>query len=259
MRKLSIFGLVFFGILSLTSMDRVKAQVSSELKTKYRTSLDNYRTSEDQFVIASTQYYTLKTLAAGEEAVRATREVNLSRVDVILTYIEALRSSMDLIPGIELSRKATLVQDLEGLVNSLKGHRARIEIATNRILIENENQFFEANQDTIASICYRALSLIKLGAVQVAFDQLVVTHSDVSTYLSQAPMSETVRSQKQRGSDEVSRIIDEVKTMLAQTLIMYDQNLKNFDSSAFRSIQQSLSQPYNKLTVAKQFVEELTQ
>lgn len=80
----------------------------NDLHNQYRAALVDYRTKEDQFSIAAQQYYTLKTLAAEETAVKAARDVDLSRVDTLLIYIQALRTSLDTNNGIELSRKNTL-------------------------------------------------------------------------------------------------------------------------------------------------------
>lgn len=231
----------------------------SDLKLQYRKALDDERAKEEQFSIASQQYYALKTLASQEEAVRAAREVNLSRVDTILVYIQTLRTTLDTNPGIEISRKNTLQTQFTLLVDTLKRHRARVEIATNRIQIEQENMFMEAQQDLISGLCYEALSLIKIGAIQTALDQLVITQGDVNDYISTAQISETIRTQKQRGSDEVSRSIDSIKQTIVASMDAYDTGLGHPDNSLFRKIQEALSPAYSSLTQAGEFIKELAQ
>lgn len=229
----------------------------SDLKLQYRLSLDSYRAKEEQFSIAAQQYYTLKTLAAQEEAVRAAREVGLARVDTVLIYIQTLRTTLDTKNGIELSRKNTLQRKFQLLVETLKKHRARVELATNRLLIEQENNFMEDQQKDIEGVCYEALSLIKIGAIQAAWDQLDTTKDSLDAYISTAPISETARNEKQRGSDEISRSIDAIKLIITEALNAYDVGLENADNSLFRKVQEILGPAYAKLTQAQEFVREL--
>lgn len=246
----------------VTAQEAVSATplpVLSDLKTQYRRALDEYRVKEDQFSIASQQYYALKTLAAQEEAVRATREVNIARVDTILIYIQTLRATLDTNQGIEISRKNVLQTQFTLLVDSLKRHRSRVEIANNRIQIEQENIFMQNQQDQIAALCYQALSLIKIGLIQSALDQLVLTQTTVNEYISTAAISETVRTEKQRGSDEVTRSIDTIKLTIATATQVYDEGSERPDSSLFRGVQDALVPAYSNLTQAGEFIKELAQ
>ncbi len=256
MRKLffllTILALVAFGA------SHVGAQLD-DLKLQYRASLDKYRSSEDQFSIAASQYYNLKTLASQEEAVRAAREVGLARVDTLLIYIQALRTTLDTKNGIELARKNSLQKQFDLLVDNLKRHRARLEIATDRLKIEDENVFMENQAELIQALCYEALSLIKIGAVQAALDQLVITKDGLDQYISTAKISETTRSEKQRGSEELARSIEDVKRNLSLSLTAYDTGLENADSSLFRKVQDTLNPAYTGLTQGQEFVKELAQ
>src|SRR5258708_5877951 len=228
-----------------------------DLKLQYRQALDDERNKEDQFNIASQQYYALRTLASQEEAVRAGREVDLARVDTILIYIQTLRTTLDTNQGIELSRKNTLQTQFSLLVDALKRHRSRVEIATNRIQIEQENVFMEGEQDQISALCYLALSLIKIGAIQNSLDQLIITQSNVNDYIASANVSETVRTEKQRGSDEVTRSSESIKQTISKAMDVYDTGLEHPDSSLFRAIQETLGPGFSGLTQAAEFIKEL--
>lgn len=266
MRRISFFIVCFFFLLALP-IPRSKAQdtVSTpppnieDLRTQYRKSLDDYRNKEDQFSIASQQYYTLKTLASQEDAVHATRDVELARVNTILIYIQNLRATLDAHSGVELSRKMALGKQFDLLVTTLKEHRSRVEIAINRIQVEQENVFMEKQQDTVTALSYEALSLIKIGAIQAALDQLVVTQQSVNDYIAKAPISETTRLEKQRGSDEVTRSIDTIKQTVARAMNTYDVGLTHVDNSFFRKIQEILGPAYGNLTQSLEFVKELSQ
>ncbi len=252
-------------LLLVFPRSKVTAQVPTplptlaDLKIQYRTSLDLYRSKEDQFSIAAAQYYNLGTLASQEEAVRAAREVGLARVDTLLIYIEALRTTLEIKNGIELNRKDTLQRQFTLLVDSLKKHRARFEIATNRLQIEDENTFMENQQDLIEALCYEALSLIKIGASQAALDQLVITKDELDKYIATVKISETARTEKQRGSDEIGRTIENIRSTINLTLTKYDEGLENSDNSLFRQVQEMLLPAYANLTQALEFVKELSQ
>lgn len=260
MRVLFLLSLAF---LLLVPTPRAVAQVPTplptleELKLQYRLSLDAYRTKEDQFSIAAQQYYTLRTLASQEEAVKAAREVGLARADTLLIYIQALRTTLDTKSGIELNRKDTLQRQFDLLVDSLKKHRSRFEIATDRLQIEAENNFMEEQQPLIEALSYSALSLIKIGAAQAALDQLVTTKDELDKYILGAEISETQRSEKQRGSDELGRTIDNIKATITLALTDYDTGLGNADNSLFRKVQDILLPAYSGLTQALEFVKEL--
>lgn len=228
-----------------------------DLKIQYRASLDAYRTKEELFSIAAQQYYTLKTLASGEEAVRAAREVNLARVDTVLIYIQNLRTTLDTNNGIELSRGESLQKQFDLLVEALKRHRSRVEIATTRQLIEQENLYLESLQESIEALCYEALSLIKIGSIQAALDQLIVTKDELDKYILEAKTSETVRSEKQRGAEEITRSIDSIKTNINLALESYDKELENADLSLFQKVQELLEPGFAGLTQALEFVREL--
>ena len=265
-RCLFILAVVFLLILpspvayaQTASPDATPLPALSDLKDQYRKSLDDERAKEDQFSIASQQYYTLQTLAAESDAVRAAREVDLARVDTLLIYLQTLHTTLDTNLGIELSRKTTLEQQLDLLVDTLKRHRARVEIATNRIQIEQENVFLANQEATIEGLCYEALALIKIGAVQAALDQLVLTQQSVNDYIASAPISETTRTDKQRGSDEVSRSIDTIKQILSDAMNTYDSNIQHSDSTLLTQVQGVLGPAYANLTQSLEFIKELSQ
>jgi hypothetical protein len=229
-----------------------------DLKFRYRASLDLYRSKEDQFSIAAQQYYVLGTLAAQEEAVRSAREVGLARVDTLLIYIEAIRLTLESNTGIELNRKDTLQRQFSLLVDNLKKHRSRLEIVTNRLQIEDENFYLEGQQKLIEALCYEALSLIKIGAAQKALDQLVITKDELDKYISVAKISETARTERQRGSDEIGRSIENIRSTINLTLTEYDEGLEGADNSLFRKVQEQLGPAYRGLTQALAFVKELS-
>jgi hypothetical protein len=229
------------------------------LKASYKQSLDVYRSSEDQFYIASQQYYQLRTLSSQSEAVKAARQVMLNRADTLLVYLQMLQTALATNPGIEITRRNAVDNQITLLVDALKRHRSRVEIATDRIIIEQEAAFMDATQPTFTQVSYQALSLIKIGAVQAAVDQLTLAQSALVSYISTAPISETNRTEKERGNDEITRSLTEMKNTITDALLAYDQSVDNTDSSSFHSIQQTLGTAYGNLTQNLEYIKELSQ
>lgn len=230
------------------------------LKLAYKKSLDEYRMKEEQYSIALQQYYSLRTLASQEEAVKATRDVMLARVDTLLLYIQSLQTVLKTQQGVELSRRDNLLSQLDLLVETLKRHRSRTEIATDRITIENEAVFMESQQVLIQQQSYSALALIKIGLIQAALDQLSVAKTALDAYISTANVSETVRIEKQRGSEEITRTITSIQESISTAILTYDENQESTsDDGGFREIQTTLTKGYAGLTQSLEYVKELSQ
>lgn len=241
-------------ILSLTLPLRVTAQ---DDLSAYRQSLDTYRTSEEQFFISAQQYYQLRTLASQDEAVKAARLVMLNRVDTLVLYLQMLNTALNTNSGIEMGRAKVVSEQISNLIDNLKQHRSRLEIATDRVMIEQEANFMDQMQSQITKAAYQALSLIKIGGMQAAIDHLEVTQSKLDDYISTLKVSETVRTEKQRGSQEITRSIADMKVVIADSLTNYDRMLSNSDSSSFHSLQQNLNKAYASLTQTLEFIKEL--
>ncbi|PWU22499.1 hypothetical protein C5B42_05790 [Candidatus Cerribacteria bacterium 'Amazon FNV 2010 28 9'] len=230
----------------------------ADMQQQYSQLLNSYRNSEEQFSIAAQQYYQLKTLASQRDAVTAARQVMLDRVDTLLIYIQILKTTLDTNPGIELTRKSALESQIALLTDMLNRHRARVEIATDRTTIEQEATFMDTQTPTILADCYEALSLIRIGAVQAAIDQLAISQDTLNTYIASAPISETVRTDKQRGSDQISSDLSTMHDTMTQVLAKYDQSIDHFDASSFHQIQTQLTPLFTLLNQNVEYIQELS-
>lgn len=228
------------------------------LKNTYKRSLDEYRVKEDLFFVASQQYNALKTLAAQEEAVRTAREVMQVRADAMLSYYQALQASLDATPGVELSRKAAFTNQLSLFIETIKAHRSRLEIATDRLVIEKEATFFESQESQALLNAYQGLSLLKMGQLQTTLDRMAVVKEQVDKAIADnTTISETTRTEKERGSAEVARTIQTATEQLQKTMSEYDKSASNTDASSFHQIQSKLSTTYGVLTQGVEFLQEL--
>lgn len=258
--SLFLLGIVLIVILLTTEMP-VSAQETQDLttlQTNYRQLLDEYRKQEEQFSISATQYYQLKTLASQEDAVQKMREVMLTRADVLITYFTILQTEMDQQPGIELSRKAIVDTKISTALDSLRQHRNRVDVATDRISVDQEAAYLEAQGKNLIAVSSQTQALLKIGAVQNALDHLVITKQKADTYIASANVSETVRLEKQRGSDELGRTTTSITQSIADTMTSYDREAQNSNNQQIGdTISSQLAGAYSSLNTGLTFLKEL--
>lgn len=258
-----LFALTLFLSLFLTTTVGIKAQSPTTqvdtLIADYTQKLDEYRTQENLYYIATQQYYTLKTLASEEDAVAQTRTVMLARVDAMNSYLTILQTILNTYPGIELTRKTSVNTQITSELQVLKTHRDKVQIATDRITIESLAVEFEGYQPALSLMVYQALSLIKIGGVQASYDELNAIKPQVDAYITNSNFSDTIRLQKQRGSDELGRTLTTIKQSITDAITEYDNNIGHTDVGTLNTIEGKLGPGFSGLNQGSAFVKELIQ
>ncbi|HSW89907.1 MAG TPA: hypothetical protein VLH19_03465 [Patescibacteria group bacterium] len=261
-KKLSALFFAFVVFFSLGARFSYAQDTTTPITTqeaKYRGLLDDYRKAQDQFIVSAGQYYNLQTLAAQEDAVRALRSVMLTRDDVVIAYFDLLELEINTVPGIELSRKGQLTSQIDIQKDQLKSHRARVEITTDRINLNLEASGFSQLEAQLEATSDRSLSLLKIAGIQAALDQLVLTKSQLDSFVASAPISETVRGEKQRGLDEMGRSVESIKLVISKALTRYDESLRSISNPGFSEVRSILNPGFATLTQAVQFAREIIQ
>ena len=259
-KKLVLIAVCFLLLARPVSAQSANFLQSLDSKiTTYRSLINDYRSKEDQFSIAANQYYNLKTLRSQEEAVIAARVLFVSRADVMISYLETLKFALTEGTGVELSRRDVLIAEIDNFIIGLKVHRQKAEIATDRLLIEEQALYFENLEKSLISVIYRALSLYKIGQMQGTLDQVKLVQTALTEYIANSNLSATAKNEKQRGMDELERNLTEIQLNITNTLVIYDEEIKRFDSGSFRTIQTSLSKGFTILTQTINFTKELAQ
>lgn len=227
---------------------------------QYRTQLEKYRIQSDQTTIALTQYSNLKTLASQEEAVQAMRSFLLIRADVVTTHLNVLTEILSDRTTLDPAWTASVSALLDDQKTQLASHRARSDIAVDRIKADDEAVWFLKDQMKLLVVADRTQSMIAMGRVQEAINALESTKGHIDAWIASASMSETARVEKRRGSDELGRTLEASKKSLDDTKMFYTQTtLGTSTALAYPRIRPTLLKAYTQVTRGVEFAKELTQ
>lgn len=228
--------------------------------TNYRNVLERYRLQYDKTQISLQQYTSLHTLASQEEAVQTMREYLLVRSDTVTEYLDVLARTLADRQGLDTVWVASGSALLEGQKAQLAGHRARSDIAIDRIRADQEAVWFTSNQSSALAAADRAQSLIGMGKVIESITALQDVKTRIDTWIQATQMSETMRIEKRRGSDELGRTIDAARSELTNASIQYLQTTKDSDKTLiYAQIRPSILAAYTRVQRGVQFAKELTQ
>ena len=227
-------------------------------RNDYIQKLNDYRIKESQFFVATEQYKQIQTLAALEDAVKASKDVQLARIDTLTAYFQALRDTMVALKGAEVTKKSIQVHALQTTIIELEAVRAQIIKAQDRIALDNTSTQYQSRNVAYIATAYSALSLIKVSNIQSATDQLGFITGQVFDQLQASSPSATVLSEKQRSYDELSRTIADIKTVLVAVMKRVENidQQNSFNSSSYSQIVDTLGQGFSKLQLAQSFLKE---
>ncbi len=227
------------------------------LKVTYRNQLGIYRTNEKSFQIAKDQYYQIQTLAALEEAVRATRQVMLSRADVIQTYFTMAKLTLGNTKGIETDVKTKTLQDLDTLSTDLKVHRAAVAAASDRTGLLAVATEFDGLGDRVNSLSTSISYLVAYGRLQTVSDKTSTIKQELLQQIEQAETDPLKLAEKKRGLEEVQRNLDQVNSPLLK--IRTALNPKTATNSQINSntMANDFSDIYSGLSRSLSYLQEL--
>ncbi len=228
--------------------------------SNYRNVLEGYRLQYDKTQISLQQYTSLHTLASQEEAVQTMREYLLVRSDTVSAYLDVLARTLGDRQGLDPVWVASGSALLETQKAQVAAHRARSDIAIDRIRADQEAVWFTSDQASLISAADRAQSLISMGKVIESITALQEVKTRIDTWIQATPMSETMRIEKRRGSDELGRTIDAARTELLSASMQYLQTTKSSDTAVvYTQIRPAILAAYTRVQRGVQFAKELTQ
>lgn len=259
MQRLS-FGImvILLGFWVFSSREVAHAQ-GQGFEALYREQLSTYRASYDTTSVSLQQYANLKTLASQEEAVQAMRNFLLIRSDVLSTHFSILAQSLAEQKLDDPLWVASVSGRISSTMEELKQHHSRSDIAVDRIRADQEAQWLLLQEPRIKAVADRAQCLIGIGKVKQATAYLETVKQKIDDWIASAPISETKRVEKRRGSDELGRTIADSKATLDIVLKMYTQNGVSDDSSlVYPQIRANIIASYGSLMRGIDFAKELT-
>jgi len=243
--------------LEVFTRDR-ETQKIVQLRTLYRDQVEVYRNSEKAYSIAKTNFEQVETLAALEEAVKATKLVMMERSRVLITYLELLDSVLIETNGIELDFKNQSHTELTGLINALKIHRDNINLSTNREAMVVLADEFEPINFSYTTSVYKTLSLIRIGKIQEVRDKSEIIKTDIEKRNNAEDVSSVLVSKRKRAYTEIERNFATVNENLVKLNNQFlEAKVDGFTRSFYERILRDLGPIYAQISKSLDHLEEL--
>lgn len=256
-----MFRVLLFSFLLLFSSTTIVSTASAaDLLAQYRQKLSTYRTSYDRVFVALQQYTSLGTLSAQEEAVNAMREFLLIRTEVLTTHLDILSGELGGQELLDADLKASSSALLLSSGDSLVGHHDRSTVAVDRIRADQEALWLSTQEPLIRSSADRAQSLIGIGKTLQAIAYLETVKQKIDTWIASSPMSESQKTEKRRGSDELGRTIGEAKSSIDNVRAAYRQGTQGGQNTLiYPQLRTGILSSYASVRRGVEFAQELTQ
>ncbi|MDQ5951366.1 MAG: hypothetical protein QG639_643 [Patescibacteria group bacterium] len=247
---------------SMVSTDQVytKPRQTEEilrLRELYQDQVERYTNLEREYLINKAQYEKLNTLQSLELAVKSTREVMLSRTDVLITYFELMRASLEDTEGVELVEKERNTKEMVSYINSLREHREKVLNTTTREDIKVRADEFEKLTEPFETTAYKSLALIRIGDIQTVFDKSEIIYRDVLQYHQDNETTPLRQQERIRAYREVDNAIEKTRGDLRLVRTAYAEEEKLNRSSYNSNLVKSLNTTYSGTSQILAFLEEL--
>lgn len=228
------------------------------LRNLYKAQIEEYRKSEQAYIVAKTHYFNVETLVALEEAVDATELAMKNRAKVMLTYLELLYATLDETAGVELAQKETSIQQLEAMINELRIYQESIIIAEDRVAVGELADNFEPFVERYNQVSYRALSLIRIGQIQSILDVAEIIDEDIKAEKSEEEVGALTQAKRDRAYQEIQRNFEQTTAALAKIndrIVFGEQD--TFSRSFYEKVLSDLVSPYSEIAQSLNHLEEL--
>lgn len=187
------------------------AQIA-DVRATYRGQLEQYRTQERQYQIALDQYQRLGTLISLETAVSSTQQLMMTRARVLSTYTNLVRLHVVRQDGVDQAKKDELVTQMDQLLVELDNHQRSVELANDKIRVNALTGEFKPLGKRIEDTCYKALSFLYLGKLQVVYTKADALHEVIK--IEESSSSAVLdNAQRDRAIAETERTFDQVSVM----------------------------------------------
>lgn len=244
----------------LTEAVWTKERLDQEIQTltqEYRANLEDYRDKEKLYRISYDQHQTLQTLATIEDLLQKSKDLGLSRDEVLLDYLELLKLSLISTEGVELSLKDLYLERIEIVLEHIEKHRDELATLTERDEIYKSLTEFATIHKNMPNFTNSVLVLLSTGNLQMIFDKSVVLKADIDSFLEEEGLGE--KAEVARASSETDRAIESSQTMLKafwQDIVDKSGSSKSL-SSVYKNLSQELDPIYINISKLLSYLEEL--
>lgn len=169
MIKLPVLILVLLLFLSVGSQ-KTNADYSSSFKS-YQDLSEYYRKAYQNYIVSKNKYLTYKTLTAQKEALDNGREFLKTRDQLVLTYLEVLKSKVSETGGYSDSDKGLIFGNLGVESVWLTNIRSKYEVASTLSDLQNiSNQVQDRYLNTIRPVSLGVVGSIYLNKFDINFN-----------------------------------------------------------------------------------------
>lgn len=180
------------------------------LRVLYQDQVEKYRELERAFYIDTAQFRQLNTLQSLEKAVVSTREVMLARTDVLITYYELIRASVEDTPGIEVTKKEQVINESINHIEALRAHKQLVANTVDRDGINARADEFEVLRADFEPTAHLAIALIVSGDIQTIYDKSKIIYADVLKLHGDHTVNALRQAERERAYSQVEREFERV-------------------------------------------------
>lgn len=228
----------------------------AELTASYRGQLAEYRTLEQEYIVAKEQYRQLKTLAALEEGIQKTKLVMLSRQQVMETYLRLLKVQLLDAQGVEVTVKEKAISQIDNQLVALGVHRQEVEAIDDRLDIVTVSEHFDSIGPAVEQTGFYALSLLGMGRLQVVVDKSRTLKDDIAAEVDRTD-NQLTKSQRQRAITETTRTLDAAQSTLSKLKEQLNTNQESVSRSSYAQLMRDVEPAYASAAKALSFLDEV--
>jgi len=233
------------------------------LKILYQEQVEKYRELERTFYIDNAQFKQLNTLQSLEKAVVSTRQVMLARTDVLITYFELVRASVEDTEGIELSKKNQVITESIANIEALRSHREAVEKTVDRDGANARSDEFDLLRAEFEATAHLAIALITAGDIQSIYDKSRLIYDDILILHQEHKVSALRQAERDRAYTQVNRLFENVgiKLLSVRTNIEKQNTVTrhNYSSAFGKDLEAAYSGTAQLLSYLKELIVELTE
>jgi len=233
-----------------------------QLQSDYFFQLEKYRKAEEVYNLDKAEYYKLDTLASKEKAVSSLKNLIVFRPLIYEIYLSALSTLVQPAQGIDIVQKQQALDIIETTKQQLFQHRQTIPTLSERENVLAESATFEQNLIYPINISiYKTLSLLSIGRVQRAYDQLILhTNEFKNIYVEPIPDANK-KAFILRGLKDVDQQNSLAKAAIDKALLSYQQindpKLSKNSLGIYTGVVKDLQPTYSAMKKSIRFLKEL--
>lgn len=235
------------------------ARIVQSTIDEYFRLVEQYRDAESKYKIARDQYYSLNTLQSLEDAVSRGRDLLEVRSQVLLQYLRYLTLLVEQTNGIDQGDKEAALTALSNESIVLAQYQNATKEFTRRAEIDAHFAELNARETSIMNVVFGSLSLVKVGEMQTALDMSGVLADDLAAWLQSADVTAADRLKRERGLEEVRRLLAESKVTLVTVADQRRAQVAQgrFNRNSYAQFQSKLEPGYAVLRQAFAFLQEV--